>query len=220
MQGLRALTDPSLLVIQQSLGKALLVAVSKGQPIEKLEVLYAAGQRHFAESYVQEAIGKIQRLPNDIIWHFIGTLQSNKLPKIARYFNWVQSIDSESAALRLNQLCEGLNKTMEVCLCLNMDCEPQKTGVFPQEVYALASAIKRLPYLSLRGLMVIPKAREDIDEQLIVFQKVKTLFDELNAQGFRLDTLSMGMSADYPSALAAGSTMVRLGTALFGCRTK
>lgn len=206
------------MIIRQSLGSALLVAVSKGQSIEKITALYASGQRHFAENYVQEALVKMRQLPQGIIWHFIGQIQSNKITKIARYFDWVQSVDDFDVAERLNHACMISAKKINICICVNIDKEPQKSGVFPEAVNELVHKIKALDHVSLRGLMVIPKPRTVFDEQLMVFKKVAQLFNELNYQGLALDTLSMGMSADYQAAIAAGSTMVRLGTALFGER--
>ena len=196
----------------------LLVAVSKGQSVAKIQALYATGQRHFAENYVQEALDKIAQLPNDIIWHFIGAIQSNKINKIAQHFSWVQSVDDFSSAEKLDQACAALAKTIHVCICVNIDKEPQKSGVLPEYVYDLAQQIKTLTHVSLRGLMVIPKPRIEFAEQLVVFKQVKALFDDLHARGLALDTLSMGMSSDYQAAIEAGSTMIRLGTALFGER--
>ena len=196
----------------------LLVAVSKGQSVAKIEALYATGQRHFADNYLQEALKKIMQLPDDMIWHFIGGIQSNKINKIAQHFDWVQSVDDFSIAEQLDRTCVKLAKKINVCICVNIDKEPQKSGVLPESVYGLAQQIKTLTHVSLRGLMVIPKPRIGFDEQLVVFKQVKALFDELNAQGLALDTLSMGMSADYQAAIEAGSTMIRLGTALFGER--
>lgn len=206
------------MIMRQSLGSALLVAVSKGQSIEKIAALYALGQRHFAENYMQEALIKMRQLPQDIVWHFIGQMQSNKITKIARYFDWAQSVDGVDMAEQFNHACMTYAKKINICICVNIDKEPQKSGVFPEAVSELAHKIKVLEHVSLRGLMVIPKPRTIFDEQLIIFKKVKLLFDELNHQGLALDTLSMGMSADYQAAIAAGSTMVRLGTALFGER--
>lgn len=203
----------------QSLGDTLLIAVSKGQSIEKIEALYNAGQQHFAENYLQEATWKIEQLANkNIIWHFIGKIQSNKINKIAHYFDWVQSIDDFKMAERLDQVCAKTAKKINVCICVNIDREPQKSGIFPEDVNKLAWQIKTLKHISLRGLMVIPKPRVVFEEQLAVFKKIKILFDELNERGLELNTLSMGMSTDYRAAISAGSTMIRLGTALFGRR--
>ncbi|PHQ78376.1 MAG: YggS family pyridoxal phosphate-dependent enzyme, partial [Coxiella sp. (in: Bacteria)] len=168
----------------------------------------------------QEALSKINDplMSRDIEWHFIGAIQSNKTKLIALNFDWVQSVDRFSIAAHLNRHAADANKTLNICICVNVDGEQQKSGVAPDAAYALAQQIQSLSHIHLRGLMVIPEPRKQHQDQLAVFAEVKKLFDDLNAQGLALDTLSMGMSADYQAAIEAGSTMVRMGTALFGAR--
>lgn len=205
--------------LKQEIGSVVLLAVSKHQPLEKIKTVYHLGQRAFAENYLQEGVAKIQALQLDgMQWHFIGKIQSNKTKSLATHFDWVQSVDRFSIAERLHRHCNELNKTLQVCISVNVDKEPQKGGVVMSEVLFLARQIQKLTCLRLRGLMAIPKPQIGYQEQLHTFKKVKQLFDELNKQGFALDTLSMGMSADYKAAIAAGSTMVRIGTSLFGER--
>ncbi len=201
------------------LGPVTLLAVAKQQPLEEICQLYNLGQRFFAHNYVQEGVCAIKQLQlADVEWHFIGQIQSNKTALIAQYFDWVQTVDRYKIAERLNTHCVALNKVLQVCISVNIDAEPRKGGVLVSEVYDLAQAIQQLPCLKLRGLMVIPKAQEAYPEQLVTFKKVRSIFDTLKQQGLPLDTLSMGMSNDYKAAIAAGSTMVRVGKLLFGSR--
>ena len=204
--------------LRQALGDAKLLAVSKRHSAEKIAELYELGQRLFGENFVQEAVEKIPQLPADIEWHFIGQLQSNKTKLIAEYFNWVQTIDRIKIAERLNEQCRERDKVLQVCINVNIDDEPQKGGVSVAELSELAQQVNAFSHLNLRGLMVIPRPRDTDEQRLEVFVRVKQLFDDLNAQGLQLDTLSMGMSDDYQAALAAGSTMIRVGTLLFGPR--
>lgn len=199
---------------------ANLVAVSKKQSPAAIKNLYSFGQRHFAENYVQEGISKVLLLNEypDITWHFIGQIQSNKTKLIAQHFHWVQSVDRLSIAQRLQQHCAELDKKLNICISVNIDNEAQKSGVLVNDIGELLTNVANLSHLYCRGLMVIPKARKSPDEQYKVFAKVKELFDSLNQKGFELDTLSMGMSQDYKEAIKAGSTMVRIGTKLFGLR--
>ncbi len=193
-----------------------LVIVSKGQPVEAMSEIYASGQRSFAESYVQESLNKMDSLESsDIEWHFIGKVQTNKTRFIAERFDWVQSLDHFPIARRLNAQRPPHLNPLNVCICINIDAEPQKTGIKPGDIFHFAAKIQRLQYLKLRGLMVIPKPRESFDEQYAVFKRVRALFDELNAQNFQLDTLSMGMTQDFRAAIAAGATLLRIGTAVF-----
>lgn len=190
-----------------------LLAVSKQQPITAILELYEQGQRAFGENYLQEALGKMEALKAiDIEWHFIGHVQRNKTKKIAEHFSWVQSVDSELIATRLNDARPTHLPPLNICLEVNIDNEPNKSGVALEAVLPLAQHCLTLPNLRLRGLMAIPKANTD---PLPAFQTLRKTFDTLNTLGFSLDTLSMGMSADYTLAIQAGSTMVRLGNALF-----
>jgi pyridoxal phosphate enzyme (YggS family) len=205
--------------LKQQLKQVDLLAVSKRQPLEKMRAVYELGQRLFAENYVQEAVDKITTLNwPDVQWHYIGQIQSNKTKLIAEHFDWVQSLDRLNIAEKLNTHCLQLGKKLQVCIAVNIDNEPQKGGVVATQLQEFAQQIKQLPQLQLRGIMVIPKARESYKTQLSIFKETKQLYDGLNHHGLELDTLSMGMSGDYVAALAAGSTMVRIGTLLFGPR--
>lgn len=191
-----------------------LLAVSKNQSIEKIHNVFDLGQTRFAENYVQEAIEKQNALSDLAIeWHFIGTIQSNKTKLIATHFDWVHSVNRFDIAQRLNNARDEKNP-LNICIEVNIDDETTKSGVSSQDVFSLAEKIKSLPNLRLRGLMVIPQ-KNHVD----AFKKTAALQQELIRSGFLLDTLSMGMSADFEAAIAAGSTMVRIGTAIFGERT-
>ena len=195
------------------------LGASKTNPPEAIRRAFEAGITHFGENYLQEAIPKIDALKDlKITWHFIGAIQSRKAKDIAKYFDWVQTVDRESVAQKLNEAAAMLNKTLQVCIQLNIDNEPQKAGVTPQDLLPLADIIEKLPHLTLRGLMVIPKPKGTEAESQNCFSVVKTHFDTLAAQHPSCDTLSMGMSKDYRLAIAQGSTMVRLGTHIFGAR--
>jgi hypothetical protein len=190
-----------------------LLAVSKKQSAEKIREAYLAGQTRFAENYVQEAIEKQQALRDlPIEWHFIGTIQSNKTKLIAIHFDWVHSVNRFDIAERLNNARDTKNP-LNICIEVNIDDEATKSGVKSSDVLSLAEKINSLPNLTLRGLMVIPQ-KNHVD----AFEKTAALQQELIQNGFLLDTLSMGMSADFEAAIAAGSTMVRIGTAIFGER--
>lgn len=196
-----------------------LLAVSKGQSLEKMLEAIKAGQRSFGESYVQEALDKIERLSAfDVNWHFIGRIQSNKTRDIATHFDWVHSVARADIAQRLNQHRGQQQAPLNVCLQVNISEEASKSGVVLHDVLPLARLIVSLPHLKLRGLMAIPAQTDCVDQQLIAY---KTLYDAqqlLIKQGFQLDTLSMGLSRDFKAAILAGSTMVRIGTRLFGPR--
>lgn len=191
-----------------------LIAVSKKQSIDKIRDVYQSGQRKFAENYLQEALEK-QTLLHDlnIEWHFIGTIQSNKAKLIAQHFDWVHSVNRIEIARRLSQARVG-QSPLNICIEVNIDEEATKSGIMPQAVLALAEEINLLPNLKLRGLMVIPEKKHGA-----AFEKTAALQAHLNESGLSLDTLSMGMSADFEAAIAAGSTMVRVGTAIFGERS-
>ncbi len=206
--------------LKHTLGDVVLLAVSKHQPIEKIHRLYQLGQRLFAENYVQEAVEKIEAIQLDgLVWHYIGHIQSNKTKLIAQHFDWVQSIDRFKIAQRLNHHCRELDKIIQVCINVNIDDEAQKGGVAVGDVAALAKQIQPLSHLKLRGVMVIPKPQPHYQQQLATFKQVRRLFDGLNEElGLGMDTVSMGMSGDYKAAQAAGATMCRIGTLLFGGR--
>lgn len=191
-----------------------LLAVSKGQGVEKMRQAAAAGQKAFGENYVQEALEKMQALPG-LEWHLIGPLQSNKTRLAAEHFDWVQTVASEKIARRLSEQRPAHLAPLNVLIQVNASGEASKNGVAPDEVKALAKIIQSMPRLTLRGLMAIPEPGAERER----FHEVKVLFDELKG-GFGLDTLSMGMSDDMELALAEGSTMVRVGTAIFGPRLR
>ncbi len=197
-----------------------LLAVSKRHSTDRIRSLYAAGQRHFGENYVQEALQKQQQLVDlDITWHFIGPLQSNKTREVAEHFSWVQSVDREKLLQRLSDQRPESLPPLNICLQVNIDLEPQKAGARPEEITELARLANTLRGLKLRGLMAIPSIASVEQPNSSSLAKMRQLFEELRADGLDLDTLSMGMSADLESAIQAGSSMVRIGTDLFGLRS-
>lgn len=198
-----------------------LVAVSKAQPASAIREAYAAGQIIFGENYLQEALDKQAQLQDlNIEWHFIGPIQSNKTQPISQHFAWVHSVDRLKIAQRLNDARPADLPPLQVCIQVNVSNEDSKSGVQPQDLQQLASAINGLPRLTLRGLMAIPAPTQDMDEQIAQFKRVRECYDALLAAGFNLDTLSIGMSDDYKVAIAQGATFVRIGSALFGARPK
>jgi len=197
----------------------VLVAVTKTFGPDAIRAAYSAGQRDFGESYVQEALEKIPRLADlEIVWHFIGPIQSNKTRPIAESFDWVHSVDRLKIAERLSAQRPATLPPLQVCIEVNVSGEATKSGLAPGEVRTMAAAVSRLPRVKLRGLMAIPEPTSDPALQRSRFESLRELRDTLNREGFALDTLSMGMSADFEAAIAAGSTMVRVGTAIFGPR--
>jgi hypothetical protein len=198
-----------------------LLAVSKTFGPEAVREAFGAGQRAFGENYIQEAADKIallQELPLE--WHCIGPVQSNKTRLVAANFQWVQSVDRLKIAQRLSEQRDSAQPPLNVCIQVNIDGGPTKSGVAPAEALALARDIAQLPRLTLRGLMTLPEPAADFEAQKAVHMKARRLFDDLRDAGLALDTLSMGMTADIEAAIAAGSTMVRVGTAIFGGREK
>lgn len=200
-------------------GSAGLLAVSKTQPADAIRQAHAAGLRDFGENYLQEALDKQAQLADlDLIWHFIGPIQSNKTRPIAEHFAWVHSVDRLKIAERLStQRPTGL-LPLNVCLQVNVSDETSKSGCSLNEAPALARAIAGLPNLRLRGLMAIPAPSDDPTEQRAAFARLRQLYEAL-ANELALDTLSMGMSQDLEAAVAEGATWVRIGTALFGARS-
>lgn len=201
-----------------------MLAVSKTFGPEAVAQAVAAGQRAFGENYIQEGVEKILALrashPDAALqWHCIGPVQSNKTRLVAAHFDWVQSVDRLKIAQRLSEQRPLDLPPLQVCLQVNVDGGPTKSGVTPAELPALAEAVAQLPHLKLRGLMCIPEPVEGFEAQRAVFVQAKGLLDRLNAQGLALDTLSMGMSDDLDAAIAAGSTLVRVGRAIFGSRS-
>ncbi len=199
-----------------------LLAVSKTYPATVIAEAARAGQRAFAENYVQEAVEKIDALAGSayqpLEWHFIGPIQSNKTRAIAERFDWVQSVDRLKIAERLAEQRPTDLPLLNVLLQVNVSGEATKAGVAPEELSALAAAVARLPRLRLRGLMAIPAPEADVARQRIAFARVHTLFRQLREDGLSIDVLSMGMSDDLDAAIVEGSTMVRIGTAIFGVR--
>ena len=200
-----------------------LIAVSKTKPVEQVIEAINAGQLAFGENYVQEGVEKIQyfekNMPNnDLIWHFIGPLQSNKSKLVAEHFDWMHTIDRLKIAQRLNDQRPKDMAKLNVLIQVNISQEASKSGVKPEEVADLVKQIVILPNLNLRGLMAIPEIENDYDKQLNVFTKMQQLLQSLQKDYPFMDTLSMGMSGDMQAAIVAGSTMVRIGTAIFGAR--
>jgi pyridoxal phosphate enzyme (YggS family) len=198
-----------------------LLAVSKTFPAQALRAAHAAGQCAFGENYVQEAENKILALTDlraHLEWHCIGPLQSNKTRVVAEQFDWVHSVDRLKIAQRLSDQRPAGLPPLQVCLQVNVDGGANKSGVAPAEALGLARDVAGLPNLRLRGLMAIPEPADGFDAQKALFLRATALYDEIRAAGIALDTLSMGMSADLEAAIAAGSTMVRVGTAIFGAR--
>ncbi len=196
-----------------------LMAVSKKQTVKKIEAAHHSGQRIFGESYVQESLEKIKLLSHldGIEWHFIGPIQSNKTRDIAQNFNWVHSVDRLKIMQRLNNQREQ-EQPINICLQVNIDKETTKSGFTADEVLDAAKHVKDMPHLTLKGLMVIPKPSTELSEQRDAFAQVKQLFTQLQTRFKGVDTLSMGMSGDMEAAIAEGSTIVRVGTAIFGQR--
>lgn len=196
-----------------------LLAVSKGQPAAAIRQLLAAGQTAFGENDVREALAKQAQIAEPgIEWHFIGPLQSNKTAQVAAAFSWVQSVDREKLLRRLSGQRPADLPALNVCLQVNIDREAQKAGAAPEDIPSLAALAAGLPGLALRGLMAIPKAASATHDPLPSFEAVALLYRQLQDSGLALDTLSLGMSGDLEKAVAAGSTMVRVGTDLFGAR--
>lgn len=196
-----------------------LLAVSKTVSADRLRQAFAAGQTAFGENYVQEWLDKQQALADLAIeWHFIGPLQSNKTRHVAELASWIHSVDRLKIAQRLSEQRPAVLPPLNVCLQVNVSGEASKSGVDPAQTLALAQAISALPKLRLRGLMCIPEATTDESALAAQFHCLQQLFVELQQQGLTFDTLSMGMSADIELAVAHGSTMVRVGSALFGAR--
>jgi pyridoxal phosphate enzyme (YggS family) len=197
-----------------------LLAVSKTRPAEDVAVLYKAGQRDFGENYLQDALEKQRALAHlDIVWHFIGPIQSNKTRDIARYFSWVHSVDRLKIVKRLSEQRPITMPPLNICLQVNVDEEETKAGLRLEELSDIVRPILALENIKLRGLMAIPKADKTVVEQRKSFKKVRNALAEINQRfDLTLDTLSMGMSGDLASAIAEGSTMVRVGAAIFGVR--
>lgn len=201
----------------------LLLAVAKSRSASEVRAAYDAGQRHFGENYLQEAIPKIEAMEGlDVVWHFIGAVQSNKTNAIAQHFQWVHTVDRLRIAERLGAQRPAELAPLNVCLQVNLDAEASKAGIAPDAVCELASHVAEIASLKLRGLMAIPAPREDFPEQCATFARLRRLFDEIApvVASRNFDTLSMGMSDDFPAAIREGATIVRIGTAIFGPRDR
>jgi hypothetical protein len=199
----------------------VLVAVSKTFPPAAVRAAHAAGQRDFGENHAQEAATKIEALADlALVWHFIGPIQSNKTRLVAERCAWVHSIDRLKIAERLSAQRPAALPPLQACIQVNVSGEATKSGVAPDEAPALARAVAALPRLRLRGLMTIPEPTDDPALQRRRFESLRALKDRLVGDGLALDTLSMGMSDDLEAAVAAGATMVRVGTAIFGVRPR
>ncbi|MDD3447765.1 MAG: YggS family pyridoxal phosphate-dependent enzyme [Gammaproteobacteria bacterium] len=202
-------------------GSVTLLAVSKTRPADVIRAAAAAGQRRFGESYLREALEKMDALADlDLEWHFIGPIQSNKTRGIAERFHWVHSVDRLKVARRLSEQRPETLPPLNVCLQVNISGEASKSGADPGDLPALARAVAALPRLRLRGLMAIPAPARSAGEEAVraLFRRLREALAALNRDGLALDTLSMGMSDDFEAAIAEGATLVRIGTDLFGAR--
>jgi PLP dependent protein len=219
----RARLEAACLRAGRPAGEVALLAVSKTFGPDAVREAHAAGQLAFGENYIQEAVDKIAALADlPLQWHCIGPIQSNKTRLVAAHFDWVHSIDRLKIAQRLSEQRDPTRAPLQVCIQVNADAGPNKSGVRPEEAGELAHALAALPGLRLRGLMAIPEPDPDPAAQLAVLGRVAALFRAIGNSGLpastRWDTLSLGMSADLEAAVLAGSTMVRVGTAIFGTR--
>ncbi len=196
-----------------------LLAVSKTFGADEVRQAHAAGQTAFGENYIQEGVDKIQALQDlDLEWHCIGPIQSNKTRLVAEHFDWVHSVDRLKTAQRLSAQRPASMPPLQVCIQVNIDGGENKSGALPDQALALAQAVAALPQLQLRGLMTIPEPQGDVALTRAVHAQARALWLQLQSQGLYLDTLSMGMTADLEAAVQEGSTMVRVGTAIFGRR--
>jgi PLP dependent protein len=203
----------------RSRGSVRLLAVSKSQATDAIMQAIEAGQLDFGENYLQEALAKVNLLEKQrICWHFIGPIQSNKTRLLAENFDWIHSLDRERTARRLSEARPADRGPINICIQVNICGEATKSGISPSETTDFAKLILGLPGLCLRGLMVIPAIEIDFERQKRAFGKARELYGNLQKNGIALDTLSMGMSGDLEAAIAEGSTMVRIGTAIFGAR--
>ncbi len=219
LQATREAVAKASIAAQRAVSDVHLLAVSKTFPAEAVREAYQGGQRAFGENYLQEALDKMALLKDlPLEWHFIGPIQSNKTRPIAENFAWVHSVDRLKVAQRLSEQRPKMLPPLNICLQVNVSDEESKSGTSLAEVPELARKIALLPHLNLRGLMCIPAPTSAASEQRHAFAQMRMLLMRLNEQEFRLDTLSMGMSHDFPAAIKEGATIVRIGTAIFGNR--
>ena len=196
-----------------------LIIVSKSQPISSIRELIKSGYHMYGENYLDEAIKKIEEIDNNNLeWHFIGRIQSNKIKKIVKYFNWVQTISSEKHARLLNEECQKLEKKLNICVQINIDNEESKAGIMINEIDEFLNNISKYEYLSLRGIMAIPSKLNALKENVNSYNILKLKYDKLSNKYKNIDTLSLGMSNDYKLALSKGSNMIRIGSLIFGER--
>ena len=209
------------LILNREKNSVILMAVSKMQDSEKIREAYSSGQKNFGENYLQESLGKISELSDlDITWHYIGKIQSNKSKLIAENYDWVHSIDKISTLKKISDHRKNSKDKINVCIQVNLDNEETKSGIAIEKVESFINEAVNFDGINLRGLMAIPMYEKEYELQYATFMKIKILFDSLVNKGYKLDTLSIGMSSDYSAAVAAGSTIVRIGTSIFGERKK
>lgn len=219
LQAVRSRIADACLLSGRNARDIVLVAVSKAVSPDRIRAAHALGQRDFGESYAQEALDKMPGLADlPLVWHYIGPIQSNKTRPIAEHFDWVHAVDRLKIAQRLSEQRPPGKTPLEVCIQINISGEASKSGVTPAAAAELAHAVAKLPGLRLRGLMAIPEPTADRDLRRQRFGELAALKNILCGQGLALDTLSMGMSDDLEEAIAAGSTLLRVGTAIFGAR--
>jgi pyridoxal phosphate enzyme (YggS family) len=221
LQAVRGRISSAALAAGRDPAAVSLLAVSKTHAAARIREACAAGQRAFGENYVQEALEKMDALADlPLEWHLVGPLQSNKTRVVAERFQWVHTVDREKVARRLSEQRPAHLPRLEVLVQVNVSGEASKSGVAPEAAPALARAVAALPGLRLRGLMAVPEPTPDTQLQRARFRGLRELYESLRREGLPLDTLSMGMSDDMEAAIAEGSTMVRIGTAIFGARQK
>ena len=205
---------------ERALDSVLLLAVSKRKPAVDIRHAFQLGQKDFGENYLQEAQQKMLDLQDlEICWHFIGAIQSNKTRDIAQSFDWAHCVDRVKVARRLSDQRPATLPPLNVCIQVNLDREASKAGIELAEVADMASAIHQMPGIRLRGLMSIPAPRDNFEQQRAAFSQLAAALESLRQGGISCDTLSMGMTQDMEAAIAEGSTLVRIGTAIFGERT-
>tara|TARA_B100000965_G_scaffold140107_1_gene116658 strand:- start:365 stop:1039 length:675 start_codon:yes stop_codon:yes gene_type:complete len=206
------------LAVSRDPKEIILMGASKSQTIEDIEKAYENGISHFGENYLQEAESKIKKIRKNIIWHFIGSIQTRKTKKIASLFDWVHTVDSLKIAERLNEARPSSKGPLNVCLQVNIDNEKTKSGVLKEEIDDFLNTLITLKNIKTRGLMIIPKPRQTTKEQSEIFLDLRLKLNSLKSKFPELDTLSMGMSSDYLVAIQEGATIVRIGTGIFGAR--
>lgn len=220
LQHVKARIHQACLAAERSSESVRLLAVSKTMAADKVIEAYQAGQREFGENYVQEGVEKVEQLTHlsDIVWHFIGPIQSNKTKVVAENFSWVQSLDRIKVARRLNEQRPLTKVPLNVLIQLNIDDEESKSGIQLEQLTEFAEQVNSFPQLKFRGLMAIPKATSTERAQQQSFQALNFAFNDMKRRFPSVDTLSLGMSNDLATAIAHGSTMVRIGTSIFGKR--